>query len=85
MPPVGQLRDHIKRVINSLKINKWTKKRGERLLRCTGSAINLAVSLGQGFFSSGCSVFGFLGGACTHGPGKMADTKMENLLRSHVD
>lgn len=83
--PLERGREHFRRVLNSLKVNKWPRRKGERFLRCTGAAVSVAVAIGQGFYSTGCNIIGFFGGPCTHGPGKMADLKMEILMRSHAD
>ena len=59
---------------------------GNRVLRCTGNAIDIAVSLLEWITDiRGSRIITKIGGNCTYGPGKVVDEKLTVTIRSRQD
>lgn len=59
---------------------------GNRPLRCTGSAVSVAVAMSELCAPLGCcKIVIFAGGACTVGPGKVVEPTLKCHYRTHLD
>ena len=59
---------------------------GKRPLRSTGVALSVAVGLLESSYPNcGGRIMGFVGGACSQGPGQVVDDELKNPIRSHHD
>ena len=72
--------------VKSISKDPWSTSAGRRPLRCTGVALNIAVSLLETSFpGAGGRVLLFMGGPCTEGPGKVVGEELKTPIRSHKD
>lgn len=73
-------------ILTCLSADPWPVHRGNRSLRCTGAAVNIATALlGQCFAGHGARVFLFVGGLCTLEPGLIVNKELKEPIRSHSD
>ncbi|KAJ1339306.1 protein transporter sec23 [Batrachochytrium salamandrivorans] len=64
----------------------WPVANDRRPLRCTGTALSVAVGLIEAaYLNGGARIMLFLGGACTEGPGLIVGHELRERLRSHND
>lgn len=70
-------------VINDLEVDPFPVLHGYRQVRCTGSAISMALSMLEGCFAeSSVKYMIFTQGPCTYGPGK---TSMIEISTANID
>lgn len=73
-------------IIDNLDIDKTPVGKGDRHLRCTGSALHIASTLLEGLFPvTGGQIFLFTSGPITKGPGQMATIHRSDPIRQHAD
>lgn len=86
LQPVGECEEVLKQIIGQLQRDPWPISQGKRSVRCTGSAISIAIGLLEATYAhSGARVMLFIGGPCTSGPGMIIDEELKNTIRSHHD
>lgn len=84
--PLRDIEEDLTEILLNLSPDPWTVSHGNRYLRCTGSAINIATAiLGQSYSGFGARVFLFVGGLCTVEPGMIVGDKLKEPIRSHSD
>ena len=86
---IGQIKDveaNLNLIIDQFDPDKFEIKKGQRAARCTGAAINMAVSLLEILFpGTGGHILVFSGGPITKGPGKMAELERTSNVRTFDD
>lgn len=84
--PLSECRDYINGLIDELQRDRWPVPKSHRPLRCTGAALSFATTLLELFAPSrGGTIFAFLSGPCTVGPGMIVQPSREFIIRSHRD
>jgi protein transport protein SEC23 len=85
--PVAECEFALNSIIDDLQADPWPIKQGCRPERCSGTALNIAVSLleSAGSVGRGSRIVNLLGGSVTTGPGKVVGEKLSEYLRSHLD
>lgn len=84
--PVEQVEFQLTAVLESLVQDPWPVVHGDRPLRATGLALNVAVGLLAATFAGfGARIMLFTGGPCTLGPGLIVGSKLKEPIRSHSD
>jgi protein transport protein SEC23 len=74
-------------ILDDLQRDSWPLKQGCRAERCSGTALNIAISLleAAGGAGRGSRIVNLLGGPVTYGPGKIVDELLSEKIRSHLD
>lgn len=84
--PLVQVEEELINIFESLTPDPWPVRHGDRSVRSTGSAINIATAiLGQCFAGFGARIFLFVGGLCTSEPGLIVNKELKEPIRSHSD
>lgn len=84
--PLRDVEDDLTDVLLNLTADPWPIPHGNRPVRCTGSAINIATAiLGQSSCGFGARIFLFVGGSCTIEPGMIVGKHLKEPIRSHSD
>lgn len=84
--PVEEIEFLLTSILENLSKDPWPVAHGDRPLRSTGSALNVAVNLlGQTFPGLGARVMLFSAGLCTLNPGLIVGNKLKEPIRSHSD
>lgn len=84
LQPIAQCEDAMTDILGNLKLDVWPAKARQRMHRCTGAAIQVAVALMESLCpAESARIMVFSGGAPTCGPGQVVDISMEHHLRSH--
>lgn len=84
--PLEMVEDQLTATLENLTADPWPVAHGDRPLRCTGSAINVATSLlGKTYSGFGARIFLFSAGLCTLNPGMIVGSKLREPIRSHSD
>lgn len=84
--PLEQIEFRFIQVLESLSQDEWSVKPGERPLRATGSALNIASLLLQGCYKNNAArIIVFSSGPDTINPGLIVDLELKNPIRSHHD
>lgn len=84
--PIAEVEADLEDILLNLSPDPWPVVRGNRSVRCTGSAINIATGLlGQCFAGFGARIFLFVGGLCTAEPGLIVNKELKEPIRSHSD
>lgn len=85
--PVNECEFALNSILDDLQPDPWPKKKGCRPLRCSGAALNIAVSLLEvaGGQNRGSRVIDLIAGAVTHGPGKIVGEPLTEHIRGHLD
>lgn len=84
--PLEEVEYQLVSIMENLTADPWPVAHGDRSLRCTGSAINVATSLlGNTFSGFGARIFLFSAGLCTLNPGMIVGNKLREPIRSHSD
>lgn len=84
--PVGECEMSLSSILDELTIDSWPRATGTRFLRCTGTALNLAVSLLEiSYVNHGGRIQLFTAGAATFGPGKIVSENLEDSIRTYHD
>lgn len=78
--------NEIVNVIENLQMDPFPVLHGYRQLRCTGSALSLAISLIEGSFNESCVKYMlFTQGPCTYGPGKVSLLEIAESSTEKID
>lgn len=73
-------------IIEELQKDEWPVKNDRRPLRCTGTALSIAISLlEQSFSNAGARITLFSAGPPTKGPGMVVGPELREPIRSHHD
>ncbi|KAK8887156.1 Protein transport protein Sec23A [Tritrichomonas musculus] len=84
--PISEAEQMLNTIIDTLEVDPFIVERGNRFERCTGAALDIAVTLLESIFPKMSSqVFLFTGGPITRGPGTMAEIKRSEIVRQHND
>lgn len=84
--PVQQAEFQLTNVLEQLQRNPFYKSNDERDGRCTGLALNVAISLLEAsYINCPCRVMIFSSGPCTVGLGMIVDRPLRQPIRSHHD
>ncbi|KAI8837481.1 hypothetical protein BJ741DRAFT_603604 [Chytriomyces cf. hyalinus JEL632] len=84
--PISQCEFTITTILEQLQRDPWPVAHDKRPLRCTGTALNVAVSLLEtAFQNTGAHILLFSGGACTEGPGLVVGNELREPIRGHSD
>lgn len=84
--PISDCLFNLEGIIEDIAVDPWPIKPGSRPLRCTGSAVSIAVGLLESAYKNvPARVMLFTGGPCTVGPGQIVDVDLASNLRSHSD
>lgn len=85
--PLSECTFILEQVLEDLQKDPWTCQPDERVQRCTGSALNIAVALLESSSSrQGSRVMLFMAGPPTIGSGAIVGrSKKKESIRSHVD
>jgi protein transport protein SEC23 len=84
--PVQQAEFQLTQIVEQLTRDPWPVASDRRAMRCTGLAVNVAVSMLESTFpNTGARVMLFAGGPCTEGPGLVVGQELREPIRSHHD
>ncbi|KAJ3220294.1 GTPase-activating protein S23 [Dinochytrium kinnereticum] len=84
--PISQCEFTLTTTIEQLQQDPWPVANDRRPLRCTGTALSVAVGLLEASFqNTGARILLFSGGACTEGPGIVVGPELRERIRSHND
>lgn len=84
--PVQQCEFTLTNIFEQLQRDPWPVANDKRSLRCTGTALSVAVGLLEASFqNTGARIILFTGGPCTQGPGEIVGPELREPLRSHND
>lgn len=84
--PLEEIEYQLTNILENLAADPWPVAHGDRPLRCTGSAVNVATTLLANTFSGfGARIFLFSAGLCTLNPGMIVSNKLREPIRSHSD
>lgn len=73
-------------LLDELQTDQWPVEAGNRSLRCTGVALNVAAGLlGACLPGTGARIIALVGGPCTEGPGMIVSKDLSEPVRSHKD
>ncbi|CAL9074355.1 unnamed protein product [Musa textilis] len=73
-------------LLDELQTDQWPVEAGNRALRCTGVALNVASGLlGACMPGTGARIVALVGGPCTQGPGMIVSKDFSESVRSHKD
>jgi protein transport protein SEC23 len=86
LQPVSECEFHITNTLEQLQLDPWPVANDKRPLRCTGTALAVAIGLIEAAYqNAGARVLLFSGGACTEGPGLIVNPELREAIRSHHD
>lgn len=81
--PAGECEFTLNNIIEELVKDSWPINQGKRPLRCTGTALNIAVSLLEiAFPRHGSRIMLFAGGAATFGTGMIVSDNLIDCIRT---
>ena len=85
--PVNECEFALNSILDDLQPDPWPTKQGCRPARCTGTALNIAITMLElaGSSTRGSRVINLQGGAVTSGPGKIVAEELKEHIRSHLD
>lgn len=84
--PLEEVEFQLTSILENLTKDPWAVANGDRSLRCTGSALNIASNLlGSTFPNFGARIMLFAAGPCTLEPGMIVGNKLREPIRSHSD
>ncbi|CAK7904743.1 protein transport protein Sec23p [[Candida] anglica] len=84
--PVEEVEIQLTSLLEGLSKDPWSVAHGDRPLRSTGSALNVAANLlGATFSGFGARIMLFSAGPCTLNPGMIVGPKLKEPIRSHSD
>ncbi|KAI9032277.1 hypothetical protein DFJ74DRAFT_653895 [Hyaloraphidium curvatum] len=84
--PVQQCEFTLTNIFEQLQRDPWPVANDKRSLRCTGTALSVAVGiLETSFQNTGARIMLFCGGPCTQGPGEVVGPELREPIRSHND
>ena len=86
LTPVVDCKANLNSILEDLQPNQFSVLFGNRVLRCTGNAIGIAVGLLECITDiRGSRIITMISGNCTYGPGKVVDEKLTVTIRSRQD
>ncbi|KAI8998101.1 hypothetical protein BC832DRAFT_566185 [Gaertneriomyces semiglobifer] len=86
LQPVSQCEFTLTSVLEQLQQDPWPVANDKRPLRCTGTALSVAVGLLESAFQdTGARIMLFAGGPPTEGPGLVVGPELREPIRSHND
>lgn len=86
LQPISQCEFALTSVLEQLQRDPWPVANDRRPLRCTGTALGVAIGLVEATNqTSGTRIMLFCGGAATEGPGMVAAPQLRESIRSHND
>lgn len=86
LQPVAQCEFIMTSILEQLQRDPWPVANDKRPLRCTGTALSVAVGLLEAAnILSGARIMLFSGGAATEGPGLVVNPELREPIRSHHD
>ena len=74
---VSECEFQLNNILDDLETDPWICGVDERSATCTGTALNLAISLLEAVPKMGSRIMTLVGGACTVGPGKIVGVKLK--------
>ncbi|OHT16644.1 Protein transport protein SEC23 [Tritrichomonas foetus] len=84
--PVSDAEQMLNSIVDTLEVDPFVVERGNRFERCTGAAVDIAVTLLESLFPrASAQIVLFSGGPITRGPGSMAALKRSDVVRQHRD
>jgi len=84
--PFSDCSFHIENILEDLQKDVWPLENGQRVARCTGVALSVAIGLLESSFPrQGARIMLFTGGPATVGPGMIVSRQKAETMRSHVD
>ncbi|WBW75223.1 COPII cargo receptor subunit Sec23a [Schizosaccharomyces osmophilus] len=84
--PIQQCEFQLTSILEQLQPDSWPVANDRRPQRCTGTALNIAVSMMESSCNnSGGRIMVFAGGPSTVGPGMVVSTELREPIRSHHD
>ncbi|CAH2353543.1 protein transport protein Sec23p [[Candida] railenensis] len=84
--PVEDVEFQLTSILENLTPDPWSVAHGDRPLRSTGSALNVAANLlGATFSGFGARIMLFSAGPCSLSPGLIVGQKLREPIRSHSD
>lgn len=84
--PLDEIEYQLTSILENLSKDPWSISHGNRPLRATGSALNIASSLlGSTFAGLGARIMLFSSGPCTLEPGMIVSNQLKEPIRSHSD
>ncbi|KAG7531183.1 hypothetical protein FFLO_04542 [Filobasidium floriforme] len=84
--PVQACEFQLTQIIEGLTRDPWPVANDRRPMRCTGVAMNVAVSMLESAFpNTGARIMLFAGGPATEGPGMVVGQELREPIRSHHD
>lgn len=84
--PMKDAENMLTSIVDTLEIDPFPVPKGQRASRCTGAAIDIAVSLIEAIFpNSSTQMFLFTSGPITKGPGSVATLKITEPVRQHKE
>ncbi|EGV65809.1 hypothetical protein CANTEDRAFT_96903 [Yamadazyma tenuis ATCC 10573] len=84
--PLEETEYQLTSILENLAKDPWAVAHGDRPLRCSGSALNIASSLlGATYSGFGARIMLFSSGPCTLEPGIIVSNKLKEPIRSHSD
>lgn len=86
LQPVQECEFQLTNIIEGLQKDMWPVQNDRRPLRCTGTALSIAISLlEQSFSNAGARITLFCAGPATKGPGMVVGPELREPIRSHHD
>lgn len=86
LSPVEDVEFQLNSILENLTKDPWTVANGDRALRATGSALNVAINLLGGTFPGfGARIMLFSAGPGTLNPGLIVGQQLKEPIRSHSD
>lgn len=82
--PIDACRDKVVKIVKRLKPQSFETKSTMRVLRSTGSALNVASTVVESFGGVG-RITAIIGGPCTFGAGKIVSEQLTENYRDHTD
>lgn len=84
--PASECEFTLNALLDELQTDQWPVEAGNRSLRCTGVALNVAAGLlGACLPGTGARIIALVGGPCTEGPGMIVSKDLSEPVRSHKD
>lgn len=84
--PIEEVEFEFNNALEQILGDPFRVKPGYRHERCTGVALNVAISMMEASYpNSGSRIMLFAGGPCTLGPGEIVEPSLKQPIRSHHD
>ncbi|TPX68583.1 hypothetical protein SpCBS45565_g03043 [Spizellomyces sp. 'palustris'] len=84
--PISQCEFTLTSILEQLQQDPWPVANDKRPLRCTGTALSVAVGLLEAAYqNTGARIMLFAGGPPTEGPGLVVGPELREPIRSHND